>query len=143
VPTVIWIDEDDRIVQPNSATPGTDMFVELTGVSSEPGKAAIRSWVRDGEVEVSPEEARAAVADLTPELEEARLRFRIGSHLAREGDEDGARRQLVAASELAPDDLTIWRAALPLMGEDPFGADFFTKWQAWLDRGAPFNGISP
>ncbi|MET0914517.1 MAG: TlpA disulfide reductase family protein, partial [Acidimicrobiales bacterium] len=61
VPTVVWIDEDDRIVRPNSPTPGNDMFIEFSGISSEPAKAAIRRWARDGEVDISPDEARAAV----------------------------------------------------------------------------------
>ncbi len=143
VPTVVWIDEDDHIVVPNTPTPGTDMFIEFSGVSGEPAKAAIRRWVRDDEVDLSRDEARAAVDDLSPELEEARLRFRIGAHLAREGDEEGAKRQLLAATQLAPDDLTIWRAALPLMGGDPFGQEFFDKWQEWLDGGAKFNGLPP
>jgi hypothetical protein len=143
VPTVVWIDEDDRIVRPNSPTPGNDMFIEFSGISSEPSKAAIRRWVREGEVDISPDEARAAVEDLSPELEEARLRFRIGAHLAREGDEDGAKRQLTAATELAPEDLTIWRAALPLMGDDPFGQTFFDKWEDWKAQGARYNGLPP
>ena len=143
VPTVVWIDEDDRIVRPNSPTPGNDMFIEFSGISSEPSKAAIRRWARDGEVDISPDEARAAVDDLSPELEEARLRFRIGAHLAREGDDEGAKRQLSAATELAPEDLTIWRAALPLMGDDPFGQAFFDKWETWLAEGAPYNGLPP
>lgn len=140
---MVWIDEDDRIVRPNSPTPGTDIFVEFSGISSEPAKAAIRRWVREGEVDVTPDEARAAVADLTPELEEARLRFRIGAHLAREGLDEAAARQLQAATELAPDDLTIWRAALPLMGDDPFGTTFFEKWGRWQEAGSPFNGLPP
>jgi hypothetical protein len=143
VPTVVWIDEDDRIVRPNSPTPGTDMFVEFSGVSSEPAKEAIRRWVREGVVDVTPDEARAAVEDLSPELEEARLRFRLGAHLRREGDEEGARRQLLAATELAPDDFTIWRAALPLLDDDPFGETFFTKWDEWKQAGGRFNGLPP
>src|SRR5204862_3108027 len=116
---------------------------EFTGISSEPSMAAIRRWARDGEVEVSADEARGAVQDLTPELEEARLRFRLGAHLAREGDAEGAGRQLRRAAELAPDDLTIWRAAMPLLGEDPFGDRFFAKFEEWTARGAPFNGLPP
>lgn len=143
VPSVVWIDEDDRIVRPNSVIFSNDMFIDFTGVASEPGLAAVRRWVRDGVVDVSTDEARAAVEDLTPELEEARLRFRIGAHLAREGDDEGAKRQLLAATELAPDDLTIWRAALPLIGDDPFGATFFTKYGEWQARGLPYNGLPP
>jgi peroxiredoxin len=143
VPTVVWIDEDDRIVRPNTTMFGDDAWVDFTGISSKPSMAAIRRWARDGEVGVTPEEARGAVEDLTPELEEARLRFRLGAHLARVGDAEGAERQLLAAAELAPDDLTIWRAAMPLRGEDPFGDAFFAQFEAWTERGAPFNGLPP
>jgi hypothetical protein len=115
--------------------------VDFTGVSSKPSMAAIRRWARDGEVDVPAADARGAVEDLTAELEEARLRFRIGAHLAREGDEAGAERQLRRAAELAPDDLTIWRAAMPLLGEDPFGEAFFEEFEAWKARGARYNGL--
>ena len=143
VPTVVWIDEDERIVRPNTTMFGDDAWVDFTGISSEPSMAAIRRWARDGEVDVTPEDARGAVADLTPDQEEARLRFRLGAHLAREGDDEGATRQLGRAAELAPDDLTVWRAAMPLKGEDPFGEAFFTEFEAWKQRGAPFNGLDP
>lgn len=137
VPTVVWIDEDERIVRPNTTMFGDDTWVDFTGVSSKPSMAAIRRWARDGEVPP----AEGGVEDLSPELEEARLRFRIGTHLAREGDAAGAERQLRRAADLAPDDLTIWRAAMPLLGEDPFGERFFAEFEAWKDRGAPYNGL--
>jgi len=143
VPTIIWIDEDDRIVRPNAPAPGTDLFIDFTGISSEPTKDAVRRWVTTGEVDLTPKEARAAVDDLTPELEEARLRFRLGAHLHRIGEQEAATRQLLAATDLAPDDLTIWRAALPLLGDDPFGPTFFEKWDAWKARGLPYNGLGP
>jgi len=143
VPTVVWIDEEEQIVRPNTTMFGDDAWVDFTGISSEPSMAAIRRWARNGEVDVPPEEASGAVEDLTPELEEARLRFRLGAHLARTGDADGAERQLRRATELAPDDLTIWRAAMPLLGEDPFGEGFFERFQAWTERGSPFNGLPP
>jgi peroxiredoxin len=143
VPTVVWIDEDEHIVRPNTPMFGDDQWVEFTGISSKPSMAAIRTWAREGEVDIDVDAAREAVEDLSPELEEARLRFRLGAHLAREGDEDGGRRQLAAAADLAPDDLTIWRAAMPLIGEDPFGEGFFAKFEAWKERGSPFNGLKP
>ncbi len=66
VPSAVWIDEDDHIVRPNSPTFSNDMFVDFTGVSCEPGMAAIRRWVRDGEIDLSREDAVAAVEDLAP-----------------------------------------------------------------------------
>ena len=36
VPAVMWIDEDDRIVRPNSVAFSNDMFKEFTGVDVGP-----------------------------------------------------------------------------------------------------------
>ena len=48
VPTVVWIDEDDRIVRPNGEAFSTDLFREVTGVDSAPHLEAVRRWVGDG-----------------------------------------------------------------------------------------------
>ena len=42
--------------------------------------------------------------------------------MRRRGDDTTARHHFVRAGELAPMDFTIRRAAMPLMGQDPFGA---------------------
>ena len=36
VPTVVWIDEEDRIVRPNGSAFGSDLFTEFTGVELRP-----------------------------------------------------------------------------------------------------------
>ncbi len=143
VPTVVWIDEHDRIVRPNSVAFGTNMFQEFTGVDADPGLAAIRAWVRDGTVSISEEDARAAVPDLSNDEVRARLHFRIATEARRRGDDAIARRHFVRAGELAPTDFTIRRAAMPLMGEDPFGEDFFGLYQEWQAAGSPFHGLEP
>ena len=48
VPTVIWIDEDDRIVRPNGVAFGSDLFKEFTGIEAGPHLDLVREWVRDG-----------------------------------------------------------------------------------------------
>ncbi len=141
IPTVVWIDEDDHIVRPNTVAFGTDLVKEFTGVEAAHHLDAVRRWVREGDPGLTPDEARSAVADLTPDEEEARLRFRIGAHLRTDGRTEAATRQLERATELAPDDFTIWRAAMPLMGEDPFGEGFFDHLGGWLERGATYNGL--
>ncbi len=65
VPTVIWIDEDDHIVRPNSVAFSTDMFAEFTGAYAGPHLDALRAWVRDGAATLSADDARAAVPDLS------------------------------------------------------------------------------
>ena len=141
VPTVVWIDEHDRIVVPNSVAFGTDTFLEFTGVPAAPHLDAVRRWVRTGEL---PAAAPAdAVDDLDDDELAARLHFRIATHLRRSGDEDGAAAHFERAVELAPVDFTIARASLPLTGRDPFGTDFFTIYQRWQEAGAPYHGITP
>ena len=66
VPTVLMIDEDDNIVQPNWSAYASDTFRELTGIDSEKQKDRIRAWVRDGSRRMSADEARGVVADLSP-----------------------------------------------------------------------------
>ena len=141
VPTVIWIDEQDRIVRPNGVAFGTDMFVEFTGVEAGPHMDAVRRWVRAGDVPIAPDEARAAVGDLTDDEVRAKLHFRVAATARRNGDDATARRHFERAAELAPNDWTIRRAAMPLTGVDPFGAEFFEMYTAWQAAGSPYHGL--
>ena len=50
---------------------------------------------------------------------------------------------MLRAGELAPDDLTVWRAGMPLIGEDPFGQDFLDRYDAWRAKGAPPTSCPP
>ena len=143
VPTVVWIDEDDRIVRPNSVAFGTDMFKEFTGAEAGPHHDLIRSWVRDGVVALSADDARTAVGDLSDDEVRARLHFRIGAHLRRSGDDAAARPHFDEAGRLAPMDFTIRRAALPLTGGNPFGEEFFGMYQEYQEAGSPFHGLEP
>lgn len=138
VPTVIWVDEDNRVVRPNAPEFGTDTFAEFSGVRSGPHLDLVREWVRHGAV---PQDASGQVDDLTPEELRARLHFRIGAHLRRRG-EPGAEEHFAEAVRLAPLDFTIARAALPLIGGDPFGAEFFELYRRWSDAGHPYHGLS-
>jgi hypothetical protein len=141
VPTVVWIDEEDRIVRPNGAAFGTDTFADFTGVESAPHLDEVRRWVREGVVPVTEDEARHAVGDLSSDEVLARLHFRVAAEARRRGNQEATRRHLARASELAPEDLTIWRAAMPLVGKDPFGDAFFVKYEEWRQKGSPFHGL--
>ncbi len=140
VPTVMWIDEDDRIVRANSAEFGTDTFAEFSGIHSGPHLSAVRAWVHDGTV---PDDGPpGTTVDLDPSEIDARLHFRIAHHLRHNGDDAGAREHLDAAVALAPLDFTIARAAMPLRGADPFGTEFFELYERWMSAGSPYHGIS-
>jgi peroxiredoxin len=142
VPTVLWIDEDDRIVRPNGVAFGSDLFKEFTGVESAPHMEAVRRWVNDGQEPLTDDEARQAVAALTDDEVRARLHFRVAAEALRRGDERTARRHFATATELAPMDFTIRRAAMPLLGDDPFGPTFFDFWEQWQEAGSPYHGLS-
>ena len=142
VPTVLWIDEDDKIVRPNGVAFGSDLFKEFTGVESGPHLDAVRRWVNDGQTPLSGDEARRAVADLSDDEVLARLHFRVAAEALRQGDEKTARRHFETAGELAPYDFTIRRAAMPLLGDDPFGPTFFTFYEDWQKAGSPYHGLS-
>ncbi|HEY3671912.1 MAG TPA: TlpA disulfide reductase family protein [Acidimicrobiia bacterium] len=143
VPAVVWIDEDGAIVRPNSVAFSNDMFKEFTGVESGPHLDAVREWVRDGTTTMSEAEARAAVPDLTDDEVLARLHFRVGVEARRRGDDATARRHLERAGELAPMDFTVRRAAMPLLGGDPFGPEFMELFAEWQAAGSPFHGLPP
>jgi len=142
VPTVVWIDEHDRIARPNSEAFGTDTFAEFTGVSSQPHMDALRRWVRHGDLPITPEAARDAVGDLSDDEVRARLHFRIAAEARRRGDDATARRHFEEAGRLAPGDLTVRRAAMPLMGGDPFGAEFMAMYEEWKHAGSPYHGLA-
>jgi peroxiredoxin len=143
VPTVIWIDESGTIVRPNGLAFGTDTFADFTGVASAPHLDAVRRWVLDGVLPLSPVEAAGAIADLSDDEIDARLHFRIGIQARREGHTEAAERHLRRASALAPMDFSVRRAAMPLLGEDPFGQSFLDLYDEWQSIGAPYHGLRP
>ncbi len=140
VPTVVWIDADDRIARPNAAEVGTDIFAEFTAASADAHRRAVIEWVRRG---VVPADAAHDVADLDDDEVDARLAFRIAVHLRRRGDDAGAGRWFARASSLAPLDFSVSRAAMPLTGRDPFGEEFLEIFEAWRGAGAPIHGLGP
>ncbi len=141
IPTVVWLDEENRVVRPNTAAPGTDTFIEFTGVSGEPHKEAVREWVRNGTVELSDDES-AGIPGLDDEEIEARLHYRLALVARRAGNDATALEHFNAASALAPHDFTIRRSAMPLTGGDPFGAEFFELWEEWEAGGRKYQGFS-
>jgi peroxiredoxin len=139
VPTVVWIDEDDHIIRPNSPEFGDDQFVEFHGHPSGPHLEALERWIVNGE---KPYESDAAVrADqLMPDDDQqlARAVYRLAVELWRAGEKDLAEKHFVRAGELAPYDFTIRRGSMPLRGQDPFGEPFFELYREWEAVGRPY-----
>ena len=140
VPTVIWLDEQHRVVRDPSPEFSDDTFTEVHGVSSGPHLDALRRWVRTGEVgdDAAPVDPYPSSLDATQR--QARAEFRLALELARAGHDEAAARHVQVADELAPDDFTIWRAGMQLVGDDPFGAEFFERYTDWQQRlGGRYN----
>jgi len=135
VPTMVWIDEEGRIVRPNDQQFGTDMFVQLTGRPSAPFLAALRAWVHEGRGALGPDDIRAQQLLPTPEQQLARAEFRLGWHLHRYGKTAAAEGHFLRAGELAPTDWTIRRAQLPIRGIDPMTSnEFIALWEEGLPQ---------
>ena len=100
VPTMVWIDEDGRIVRPNDQQFGTDMFVQLTGRPSGPFLAALRAWVNEGRGALAPDSWKA--------------RTRCGPTGALAATSTVNLPLFVAALKTRPRSVTIWRAQLSM-----------------------------
>jgi peroxiredoxin len=142
VPATVWIDERGHVARPPTVAFGTDTWTDFHGVRSAPHLDAIRAWVQSGEVpEARPNQA--APDDLTEDEESARLWFRIAAHLRRQNRVEEAKDRFARATDLAPLDFTVARAAMPLTDRDPFGPDFLALYDRWQSAGAPFHGLHP
>ena len=135
VPSVVWIDEDDRIVKPPSIAPGDDQFRDWTGIESSAHHEALRRWVRDG---VLPASAHTPPAPRTDEELRALGERRIARWCFDHGQREAASAHLARARVLAPWDWTIRRGGIALEGGDPFlGEEFLEFWQEWDAAGRP------
>ena len=135
VPTVVWIDEQGRMVRPNDVTYVTDTFTSITGIDPAPHLAAIRAWVRDGVSSIDPDEV-PEFQSLPSETDQlARAEFGLAQWLARHGRAEAAERHFRRAGELAPHDFTIRRGSMPMRGIDPMGPQFIDMVVEWMGSG--------
>ncbi len=138
IPSVVWIDEDDRIVRAPVIAPADDMFRDFTHIDSSVHHDQLRAWVRTGAI---PAKApREQVVLPTDDEQLARLERRVGAFLTRSGAPERAELHFERAAELAPMDWTIRRGTMPLRGEDPFGERFFAFVAEWAEAGSPGYG---
>ncbi len=139
VPSVVWVDEDDRIVKPPTIAPGDDQFRDYTRIDSEQHHDLLRAWVREGTL---PESARTPLPVRTDAEQQALAERRVAAYLQRIGRTDAARTHLARAQELAPWDWTVRRGGIAMTGGDPFlGDEFLSFWVDWDAQGRP--GYTP
>lgn len=125
VPTMLWIDEEGRIVRPHDSQFGTDTFTAVHHKLSEPYLEMVRAWVKRGEGALSAEEVRTLQPEISAESQLARAERALAWHLHQQGRSDAAGRHFDRAGELAPHDWTIRRGSMPIRGKNPFGPEFF------------------
>ena len=135
VPTVLWIDEDQRIVRPNDAVFATGTFTKIHGIDPAPKLAALRAWVRDRVSAISADEAvqLKALPSETDQL--ARAEFGLAQFLTRQGRTHAAEVHFQRAGTLAPHDFTIRRGSMPMRGIDPMGPEFRAMVAEWIASG--------
>ncbi len=149
VPQAIWIDEQGTIVRPPETAGSTDHFrrMDLKTRSMSPKDQeerlaarqaymeAVRAWVTTGKHTLAGDAARAALPKVTPEIAEARARFRLGVWLRANGRAAEGDRQMAEASRLYPESWSLWRQAADLdeVGKAS-GPDFWKRVQALGDK---------
>jgi hypothetical protein len=149
VPQAIWIDEQGRIVRPPETAGSTDHFRRMdlkTRTMTPEDQAerlaarqayldAVRAWVTTGKHALPADAARAALPKVTPEIAEARARFRLGVWLRTNGRAAEGDGQLATASRLHPQSWSMWRQAADLdeVGKAS-GPDFWKRVQALGDQ---------
>ena len=135
VPTVVWIDEEGRIVRPNDVAFGTDTFRQITGLEAAKHLGLLRAWVMGEATGFAPDAARARQALPTVADQQARAEFGLGQWLFEQGRTDAAARHFERAGALAPHDFTIRRGTMPMRGIDPMGPEFRTMLGEWTKAG--------
>lgn len=148
VPTVLWINEQGRIVRPNDVHYVSNEYSSFTKFHPRKPMQALRAWVRGEGAPLAPELASKPIEELvampTESDQEARAAFAIGWHLAQiEGKGDAAERWFQRAGELAPHDFTIRRGSMPIRGIDPSGPAFFEMTAAWAKAGNAYYAPLP
>jgi hypothetical protein len=149
VPQAIWIDEQGRIARPPETAGSTDHFRRMdlkTRTMTAEDQAerlaarqtyldAVRAWVSTGAHALPADRARASLPKVTPEIAEARARFRLGLWLRANGRAAEGDRQMAEASRLHPDSWSLWRQAADLneVGKAS-GPEFWKRVQALGDR---------
>ncbi|MBI3837503.1 MAG: redoxin domain-containing protein [Planctomycetia bacterium] len=135
VPTILWIDEQGRIVRPNDVAFGDNTWQHITHLDAAPHARALRAWVRGEASAFSAEKVRSLQKLPTPADQLARAEFILGQWLYERGQFAAAARHFDRAGELAPHDFTIRRGTMAMRGLDPTGPDFFAMTKAWRAAG--------
>jgi hypothetical protein len=142
VPTLIWIDEQGRICRPHDSQYGTDTFTAFHHKRSAPYLDMLRAWVRDGSGTLSVDEVRRLQLVPSAESQQARAERALAWLLHERGRVEAAARHFARAGELAPGDWTIRRGSMPILGQNPFGPEFFALAEGGVPE-YPMEAVTP
>ena len=142
VPTMLWIDEEGRIVRPHDTTFGDNTFQSFTGIDSAVHRRLLYGWVREG-VHLGADRVQANLPLPTDDDQLARAEFGLARHLWSVGQRDRAEQHFIRADELAPAQFTIRRGSMPMRGKDPMGPEFMAMMAEWVGSGRPLNRVVP
>jgi hypothetical protein len=143
VPTVLWIDENGRIVRPNDVAFTSEAGGRYANVSTRAQMTLLRRWVHDELPATPPADLRSLQQLPTDDDQLARAEFGLGNHLWRTGRQQAAARAFDRAGALAPHDFIIRRGTMPMLNKDPFGDDFRAMVKDWRDRGHAYYNPLP
>ncbi len=137
ISTVIWIDEDAKIVRPNAIEYGSNLFKQFHGLDAGPHLDALRAWVREGRLPEQSRDVRRHQMLPTSDEQRARAEFTLAWYLHRHGHEEAAEAHFRRAGDLSPNDWTIRRGSMPIRGQNPMGPEFFEIFREWEKDGKP------
>lgn len=143
VPTLIWIDEQGRMVKPHDVAFATNTFQQFHGMDAGPFLASLRRWVNENDPVFDPDAARAKLMAPSREEQLARAEFSLAWHLHQAGRTEAAERHFERAIALSPWDFTIRRGSMPIRGKNPFGPEFFEFAVEWDAAGKPYYEARP
>ena len=116
VPTVVWIDEESRLVRRPDVAFGTDQFIEFHQVDSSPHHEALRRWVRDDQPPATGDTPGWAPSEAE---QAAHLHYRLALHLWRDGRRDAADAPLRPGRRAGPAGLHRPPGPAPAAGQGP------------------------
>ncbi|MFI5958401.1 redoxin domain-containing protein [Cryptosporangium sp. NPDC051539] len=143
VPTVVWLDEEGRLVRPQDSQTATDTFRDWNHLSAEASGEALRRWVRDGDAGLTPEQVREHLRLPSADDQRARAETRLAAWLADHDQGDAAERHFAAAAAAAPHNVALRRGAMPRRGVDPFGEEYFALASELAEAGIPLHRPLP
>ncbi|SHN45375.1 TlpA disulfide reductase family protein [Cryptosporangium aurantiacum] len=139
VPTVVWLDEDGRIVRPQDSQTATDRFRDWNHLSADASAEALRRWVVNGDPGLTLDQVREHLRLPSDDDQRARAETRLASWLATNGHADAAERHFAAAADAAPHNVALRRSAMPQRGIDPFGDEYFRLAGELAEAGVPLH----